>query len=329
MTATVGGSARPSPVHGSDPLPYLITSPREAMLAQQFVPSNREHILQRLREHGAVLLRGFEVGGVTGFDDVVRMISGVPLPYEERSSPRSLVQGRIYTSTDYPQAEEIFLHNENSYQAGWPLTLYFHCLQAPDTLGATPLADVRKVYAAIDAGVRQEFERRGWMVVRNFIEGMGVPWQQAFNTEDRQQVARYCRSNGIELEWTPAGLRTRVRRPAVRQHPLTGEPVWFNHLTFFHVSTLSPEICAGLREIYHEEDLPTNTYYGDGGRIPDEVVAYLRTCYREASRRFDWQQQDVLLVDNMLAAHGREPFTGTRKIVVAMAEPYSEPSIAG
>jgi len=329
MTATASTSARHSPVDGVGPLPYLITSPEHAMPARDFMPSNRELIRQRLREHGAVLLRGFEVGGVAGFDDVVQMISGAPLPYVERSSPRSLVQGQIYTSTDYPQTEEIFLHNENSYQASWPLTLYFHCLQAPETLGATPLADIRQVYAAIYADVRQEFARRGWMVVRNFTEGMGVPWQQAFNTEDRQQVGRYCESNGIELEWTPTGLRTRVRRPAVHQHPITGETVWFNHLTFFHVSTLGPELCAGLREIYDEKDLPTNTYYGDGGRIPDEVVAHLRACYREASRRFDWQQQDVLLVDNMLAAHGREPFTGPRKIVVAMAEPYSQPSIGG
>jgi alpha-ketoglutarate-dependent taurine dioxygenase len=324
MTATAGTSPHSSPGHAGNSLPFLITAPEQAMPVRAFLPQNRELIRLTLREQGAVLLRGFEVGGVAGFDDVVRIVSGQPLSYVERSSPRSLVQGQIYTSTDYPPTEEIFLHNENSYQADWPLTLFFHCLQAPATLGATPLADVRRVYAAIDPEVRDEFARRGWMVVRNFSEGMGVPWQQAFNTEDRHQVAEYCRSSGIEPEWTATGLRTRVRRPAVHQHPVTGETVWFNHLTFFHVSTLGPELSAGLREIYAEKDLPTNTYYGDGSRIPDEVVDHLRACYRQASRRFDWQLQDVLLVDNMLTAHGREPFTGARKIVVAMAEPYSQ-----
>ena len=36
-----------------------------------------------------------------------------------------------------------------------------------------------------------------------------------------------------------------------------------------------------------------------------------------------WQEVDVLLLDNMLVAHGRAPYTGARAILVGMAEPYS------
>lgn len=35
---------------------------------------------------------------------------------------------------------------------------------------------------------------------------------------------------------------------------------------------------------------------------------------------FPWQTGDVLMLDNMLTAHAREPFQGPRKVVVAMAE---------
>jgi hypothetical protein len=38
---------------------------------------------------------------------------------------------------------------------------------------------------------------------------------------------------------------------------------------------------------------------------------------------------DILMVDNMLVAHGREPFSGPRKILVAMAEPFGEHLTAG
>lgn len=311
-------------------LPFVLAADAPGTPVADVLPSARPLIRQRLLEHGAVLLRGFDVGGVDGFEGVVRAVSGEPLAYAERSSPRSTIKGQVYTSTDYPPAEEIFLHNENSYQADWPLTLFFSCVRPPDTLGATPLADTRRIHRSIDPAVREEFAARGWMVVRNFTDGFGVPWQQAFNTDDRAEVERYCARNGIEPQWTGEnGLRTLARRQAVHRHPVTGETVWFNHLAFFHVSTLAADVCAGLREMYDEEDLPTNTYYGDGAPIPDEVVAHLRACYRAEQRRFDWQLGDVLVVDNMLAAHGREPFTGPRKIAVAMAEPWSAAAEGG
>ncbi|MBO4208618.1 TauD/TfdA family dioxygenase [Micromonospora echinofusca] len=303
-------------------LPFVLTAGTPGEPVGDRLAAERTAIRARLREHGAVLLRGYDIGGVDGFDAVVRALSGAPLDYAERSSPRSTIKGQVYTSTDYPPAEEIFLHNENSYQADWPMTLYFYCLRPPTTRGATPLADTRLVHRYIDPAVRDEFTARGWMVVRNFHEGFGVPWQQAFNTDDRAEVARYCAGSGIDVEWTGSGLRTRARRDAVHRHPETGELLWFNHVTFFHVTTLAEEVCVGLRELFDETDLPTNTYYGDGGRIPDDVVAHLRDCYRAAQRRFDWQPDDVLVVDNMLAAHAREPFTGDRRIAVAMAEPY-------
>jgi alpha-ketoglutarate-dependent taurine dioxygenase len=304
----------------SGELPHLVTAPDRSGTA--FLTEHRPAIRARLREHGAVLLRGLDLAGVEGFDQAVRALAGEPLRYTERSSPRSVIKGQVYTSTDYPPSEEIFLHNENSYQATWPMSLFFYCVQASETLGATPLADTRAVYRAIDPEVRDEFDRRGWMVVRNYTPGFGLPWQQVFGTGDRAEVAAYCARNGVEVEWRPDDvLRTRARRTAVHRHPTTGEVVWFNHITFFHVTTLAEDVCAGLRDLLGEDGLPTNTYYGDGGRIPDEVVAHLRSCYRAAQRRFPWQAGDVLMVDNMLAAHGREPFTGPRTVAVAMAEP--------
>ena len=286
------------------------------------VGAEREQIHKLLTERGAVLLRGFDVGGVDGFDAVVRELSGAPLTYAERSSPRTTIKGQVYTSTDYPPQEEIFLHNENSYQATWPLTLYFYCVTPPTTEGATPLADIRQVFESVDPSVREEFRRRKWMVVRNFHSDFGVRWQHVFATEDRSVVAEYARGRGIELEWRGTdSLRTRAVREAIHRHPVSGEEVWFNHATFFHLTTLAADVQEGLRGLFDEEDLPTNTFYGDGGRIPDDVMDHLRSCYRAASTRFDYRGDDILVVDNMRAAHGREPFTGPRKIAVAMATP--------
>jgi alpha-ketoglutarate-dependent taurine dioxygenase len=285
------------------------------------ITSERKEILGRLHDSGAVLMRGFDVGGVDGFETAVRELSGEPLPYTERSSPRTTVKGNVYSSTDYPPTEDIFFHNENSYKTSWPMTLFFYCIQPPQDRGATPLSDTRQVLKALDPSVREEFIGRGWLLVRNFYPEFGLPWQEVFNTQDRAEVMRYCSANDIQAEWQDNGsLRTTSVRQAVHRHPETKDEVWFNHAAFFHLSTLPADAQEGLRELFGNDDCPNNTYFGDGEPIPDDVMEHVRACYQSAATRFDYREGDVLIVDNMLTAHGREPFTPPRKIVVAMTE---------
>jgi alpha-ketoglutarate-dependent taurine dioxygenase len=304
--------------------PYIISSDGASDRLLDQITIGREHIQHKLHDSGAVLLRGFDVGGLDGFAAAVRALSGEPLPYAERSSPRTSVKGHIYTSTSYPATEEIFFHNENSYQTSWPMALFFYCIQPPRERGATPLSDIRQVLKKIDPSVREEFSRRGWMLVRNFDAEFGLPWQEVFNTQDRDEVMRYCSANAIDAEWKGNNrLRTTAVRNAIYRHPETRDEVWFNHAAFFHLSTLPSYAQEGLRELFAEEGLPNNTYFGDGEIIPDDAMEHIRACYRDCGARFDYREGDVLVVDNMLTAHGREPFTPPREIVVAMTEPIT------
>jgi alpha-ketoglutarate-dependent taurine dioxygenase len=306
-------------------IPFVVEGQGTSLVDR--IRAGRAELRAALHECGALLFRGFDVGGVDGCAAVVREFSGAPLTYTERSSPRSVIKGNVYTSTSYPPEEEIFLHNENSYQARWPLVLFFYCIRPAATRGATPLASTRAVLEAIDPAVRAEFDRRKWMVVRNYGDRVGLPWREAFGTGSRDEVERYCADNGIVAEWLGDDhLRTRAVRDAVHHHPETGAPVWFNHATVFHVTTLPETVRLGLLEMYGEAGLPSNTYFGDGEPIPDDVVDHLRDCYRSAKVRFDYHRDDLLVVDNMLVAHGREPFTGPRKVAVAMAEAYGGPA---
>ncbi len=68
-----------------------------------------------------------------------------------------------------------------------------------------------------------------------------------------------------------------------------------------------------------EENLPRNAYFGDGSPIPDADLDAVRAAYAAETIAFPWQAGDILVLDNVLAAHGRRPFQGTRKIVVGMA----------
>ena len=72
--------------------------------------------------------------------------------------------------------------------------------------------------------------------------------------------------------------------------------------------------------LFGEDNLPRQVYYGDGAPIEDSVIQEILAVYQEAKVSFPWRQGDVLMLDNMLTAHGRHPYIGPRKIVVAMGE---------
>lgn len=304
-------------------LPLVIEPSNGPVDLIAWAEAHREDLKNRLSGQGAILFRGFQIGSVEDFERFVVASCGGSLEYKERSSPRSQVSGRIYTSTDYPPEMPIFLHNEQSYSLTFMLRILFFCLVEAESGGATPIADVRKVYQRIDPAIRRRFAEEGYLYVRNFGDGFGLPWQEAFKTENPADVEAYCRANDIGFEWKGGGrLRTRQLRRAVGRHPYSGEPVWFNHLTFFHVTTLEPPVRDAMLSSFVEEDLPNNTYHADGSPIAPEVMEHLRAAYRAETISFPWKKGDILMLDNMLTAHGRESFTGPRKVVVGMAEPF-------
>lgn len=271
-----------------------------------------------LHDNGAVLLRGFPTD-LGLFDEVTRLIGGTPLKYTERSTPRTEVQGTIYTSTEYPPDQHIPLHNENSYADHWPRLLFFLCDVPAEKGGATPVADSRVVFRLLPADIRERFAS-GVNYTRSFRRGLGLSWEETFQTDDPAAVERYCAEHGQTFEWTAYGLRTSHRRPAWQVEPRTGETVWFNQAHLFHATSLEPEILEMLLSFYAEEDLPRNAYYGDGSAIDKADLDAIRKVYEEVSLAFQWQAGDLMIINNMLVAHGRQPYTGTRRTLVSMTD---------
>ncbi|MDT7808529.1 MAG: hypothetical protein QOJ70_2342 [Acidobacteriota bacterium] len=312
-------SVRAQPLPGGDGLP-LVVMPADKVDLIGWAAGHRDFIETSLAKHGALLFRGFGLREAEEFERFIEALSGEALEYRERSSPRHSVKGRIYTSTDHPPHQSIFPHNEQSYNSTFPMKISFFCHTPATQGGETPIGDTRKVFQRLDPRLRERFVEKKYMYVRNYGNGLGLTWEDVFQTSDKAVVEGYCRKSDIKFEWTGDGLRTRQVRPAVATHPRTGEWVWFNHATFFHVSTLEPRLRDALLEIFGEEDLPNNTYYGDGSPIEPSVLDELRAAYQEEMVSFHWQQGDVLLLDNMLTAHARQPFAGSRKILTAMSE---------
>ncbi len=299
-------------------LPIVLEPAVDALSLTEWTKNNRDFIVQRLRTHGALLFRGFNPNSVEEFEQFLQLLVGDLLPYSYRSTPRSEVSGRIYTSTEYPAHQSIPLHNEMSYTREWPGMLGFFCLEAASEGGETPIADSRRVFNLIPPAIRERFISKGVMYVRNYGEALDLSWQNVFQTNDRAKVEAFCREAGIEFEWKDDDiLRTSQVCQAVARHPHTGESVWFNQAHLFHISNLDSEVRDSLLSLADGEP-PRNAYYGDGTPIDESDLDQIREVYANETVVFGWQKQDILVLDNMLAAHSRRPFRGSRKIVVGM-----------
>jgi Taurine catabolism dioxygenase TauD, TfdA family len=292
-------------------------------------PGSRTWLDVALRLRGAVLLRGFGVDTPERFARTVRLLDDEVVELLEESTPRTRLGEGVFTSTDYASDLPIQLHSEHSYAARWPMRLWFGCIQPADTGGQTMVADTREVLRHLPRALVQEFAEKGVLCERIFGPGSGISWSAALGVATRVEADDACRARGIEHCWIDdQTLRTRQRCAAVLRHPETGEPTWFNHALVFNAESIEP---PWLREVWLREPperRATNTYLGDGEPIDRSAIESIRRAYAAATFSLDWRRGDVLVLDNMLAAHGRRPYGGDRRIVVAMARPVHRSDVS-
>ncbi|WP_420007369.1 TauD/TfdA family dioxygenase [Xanthomonas sacchari] len=302
----------------------LLEVDSEGVRATEWAEENREQVRRLLRDNGALLIRGLKFVGSHQFGSVLSTLFGDELiHYAYRSTPRTELRGNVYTATEYHPDQVIPQHNENSYSNRWAMRIGFMCTIPAPVGGATPICDSRNVYRDIPDAIRARFERDGVMYVRNYSE-IDIPWTEVFQTDQRADVEEFCRLNQIEFAWGEGDrLRTRQVNQASAVHPGRDEVVWFNQAHLFHVTNLLPEIRDALLAAMDEQELPRNTYYGDGAPIAPRDLDAIRAVYDRHTLRFDWQRNDLMLLDNMLYSHGRDPYSGNRQVLVGMSTPHA------
>lgn len=302
-------------------LPFVI-EPDHERNPSVWIASNKLRLDQELDRCGAVLLRGFDISSEHDFAALVKAYSVDVLDYIYRSTPRTDLGAGVYTSTEYPAGLTIALHNENAYQRSWPLRLFFFCAHpAEGGGGQTPLARMVNVTNRIDMSIRTRFAAKRVMYIRNYRKGIDIPWQTVFQTDFKAKVEEYCAKHEIEFEWTDAdSLRTKQVCQAFATHPRTGAVTWFNSATLFHPSSLDSRSRKALNRMFKEDDFPRNVRFGDGSAIQDAELDNIRMAFESEMEIFEWRAGDVLILDNMLTAHGRTPYKGARRVLAAMSD---------
>ncbi|MET0497199.1 MAG: non-ribosomal peptide synthase/polyketide synthase [Steroidobacteraceae bacterium] len=293
----------------------------------EWARTHRQFIDTSLRQHAAILFRGFPLRTAGDFETFA--IAVEPELFGEYGDlPKKQGGDRTYESTPYPKQKMILFHNESSHLERWPLKQLFFCEQPATAGGATPIVDCREVLRRLPHALIDSLERKQLLYVRTFTSGLDVDWRTFFKTDSREDVERRLRQAGIEWRWLGKNeLQTRTRCPAVISHPLTGERAFFNQVQLHHPSLLDPDTREDLLTVVGPERMPRNVCYGDGSNIEDADMATIGEAYEACAVRFPWEQGDVLMLDNMLAAHARDPFDGPRKIVVAMGAMFDRTAL--
>ena len=277
---------------------------------------------------GAILFRGFGLVAVESFRRFTDAVFAERMAYEFDLAPRQEISNLIYESITLEPDTYLHTHSECSAQRIWPMRLAFSCKVPAKRGGETPLADCRKVHDRLTPEVRDKFARLGVMYFRDISK---TELDRIFGTDSRPYIEKYCKRNDYEFEWDrQGGIHLRSVAQAIREHPVTAEPVWFNHLCVYLASIYLfireprpiPRPVAGLP--YERDKYDLYARYGDGTTIDDEVVFQVHNAYTMEAVEFPWRKGDILLLDNMLIAHGRNRFAGDRKILVALGNPYHD-----
>lgn len=323
-----------------DDTPIVVWSPAaghsfDLIELTQYLSETKERLSSQLDEHGGVMLRGFNcIHSSDDYQKILDVIAPDLMEYVGGTTPRKVVNGRIMTATEIPGEYSIPLHQEMSYTNNSPDRISFFCEIPAAEGGETTIGDMRAITRMIDDKVRSRFEVHGGLqLCRHLPAGSNGPktWPEVFGTSVKEEAEKIAQKSGWRLEWRDDGSMQLWQevRPVTRTHPKSGDEVWFNQVHIFSpVAMLEwarddgrTEIVERLTQaIAYAPHLLDHTLHGDGTKIEDSDILHIYGVLSANAVPVKWQRGDVLVLDNILIAHGRRPFTGDRRILTGLIQ---------
>ncbi|MCC5648103.1 TauD/TfdA family dioxygenase [Nostoc sp. CHAB 5824] len=327
----------------NSPIMWQITKGNNASVNEVYawLSEHKPEVNQILNKHSGILLRGFhKLTTAADFEQVVSAITANLMDYIGGASPRKVVQGKIMTASEIPANYSIPLHQEMSYTSNPPERIAFFCQVQPTSGGHTTVGDMRTITQRIDPVVRERFkQKQGVQLRRNLptqdnidkIPGVLKSWAEVLNTTDRIEAQDIADKRGWKIEWLSDESMHLWQEilPATKKHPVTGDEVWFNQAHMF-----APAACLkwarkdGLFDLVQRLEIAIKMYpelldqvfYGDGTPVDNEDVLHIFDVLDDSAIPIYWHSSDVLILDNILAAHGRTAFNGKRMILTALID---------
>jgi alpha-ketoglutarate-dependent taurine dioxygenase len=323
----------------------LIVQLREQKPSNQWLAKNKSNLLQAIKKHSVVVLKKFDFQ-LSDFKKCMEDLFGnenLANNYTGGSVPRSKVDERIFNSTEAPESATLVQHHELSYMPDFPKHVAFYCETPSQGGGCTPIGCIRSVSRSLDPSILKRFEKAGVIYVRKYIsDPTGQSewcWQRYFETKNKAELEAKVKKMDLKLEWTPNdGVALRNLSRGTLRHPETDEVLLFNQAIGFTFYSEKKGVQNPIVRHYFKYVLPKSEfdYYMENSDRPElhpytalwgdtqepielSVQEQIQEAYSKYQFIFKWEKGDIMLIDNINATHGRDPFTGNRKILAAMS----------
>jgi alpha-ketoglutarate-dependent taurine dioxygenase len=306
----------------------------------KFLQAQDGILTKKLALHGTLLFRDLPIHNADDFSKFAYAFGYKPHEIIGIVVNRPLLAPNVAPANEAPKEVQIYNHNESPQVPHAPEYIFFYGHRVPAKGGETPISSSLELFYRAQQDIPEfiaELAKKGilskvtYKVDRQYAGGSTL--KQAFGKEIQDgddevtrrekieaQIARYGRGKNTTWEWIDDGLVVTHRLPSIRTQPETKLPTLFTGLAAYYKNA---QVDKGARKNV------TQQLFGDGTPIPQKFLAYLAKTTDEIRVLHRWQQGDVLVYDNIIAQHGRQPWEGEQSDRVVLASLFDGDSVPG
>ncbi|PVH80151.1 Clavaminate synthase-like protein [Cadophora sp. DSE1049] len=327
---------RPSTHDNAEPSLSTTINTIKALQAQDGILTNL------LARHGTLLFRDLPIHSATDFSEFAHAFGYKPHEIIGIVVDRPMLAPNVAPANEAPKEVLIYNHNESPQVPHAPEYIFFHSHKAPSIGGETPISSSLELFERARAEIPEFIEKLGEKGILSKVtykvdkqyEG-GSTLKQAFGKEIQDgddettrrtkieaQIRRYGRGDHTKWEWSDDGTLVLTHHlPAIRTQPNTNLPTLFTGLAAYY-RNLQTNANAARGKV-------TQQLFGDGTPIPEKYLKKLAEITEDIRVLHKWHRGDVLVYDNVISQHGRQPWGGQQEDRVVLASLFDGGKVPG